>query len=300
MMASASRWDRAFHARSESGATRSDLLRVPARSCNQAVSGSDWTSRSAMAKASSRRKARPTGPARPAGSSPAWSAMPTGRAAARGRRGPPALALPDRDRGGRPSTPPPHTGHSFASPVFSLQTASSVAIGRCRADRPGGADGQGIRIGGHVPRAGPWAARTSPILTDRSDMVFRSVPVRRIGCCQTPGDGQAVTVGFQRLFQVSQGALHVARLLVGERQCALPVRVVRSGLAFMLADGQGVEVVLESIRYSPRCSRMLPRPTLILNRFHGSASPLISGWARRRRRSASPGAPAAGQSNLRR
>ena len=55
-------------------------------------------------------------------------------------------------------------------------------------------------------------------------------------CAQALGDGEAVAVGLERLVELALRHQHVADLVVGDRQNALPLRVAAVGGCEALAD----------------------------------------------------------------
>ena len=80
---------------------------------------------------------------------------------------------------------------------------------------------------------------------------------------QPLGDGKAVAVGLEGASKVALRHLHVANLLVGHRQIALPVGVAGIGLRQPLSDGEAVAVGLERAARSPcaTCTSPIRRTT---------------------------------------
>ena len=72
-------------------------------------------------------------------------------------------------------------------------------------------------------------------------MLLRSAAARR------SANGEAVAVGLERLVELALRHQHVADLVVGDRQIALPLRVAAIGGGEALADGEAVAVGLERL-----------------------------------------------------
>ena len=55
-------------------------------------------------------------------------------------------------------------------------------------------------------------------------------------------NGEAVGIGFQRGFEIALRHLHVADLVVADREIALPARIAGVGLRQALANGEAVGI----------------------------------------------------------